>query len=96
MSQVLRGILIAFGAALALAGGAMLMAGFPGGLACLIGGTVIVIGTLFEQIVYKHAASSAPGPGWVRTAERFVDPTTGKTLTVYEQPGTGERTYVED
>ena len=36
------------------------------------------------------------GTGWVRTTERFVDDKTGKTVTVYVKPLTGERAYVAE
>ena len=35
-----------------------------------------------------------PGAGWVATKERFVDPESGKLVTVFYQPATGERRYV--
>jgi hypothetical protein len=37
-----------------------------------------------------------PGTGWVRTTERFIDDTTGKPITVYVEPATGERQYIEE
>ena len=32
----------------------------------------------------------------VRTDERFIDETTGKPVTVYVDPVTGERSYVQE
>ena len=37
-----------------------------------------------------------PGAGWQRTAERFVDDATDKPVTVYIEPATGERSYVQE
>ena len=74
----------------------MLMADVAGGVGCLIAGIACVVGTLFEQVIYKRCARRAPGPGWVRTGERFVDPATGKTVTSMSEPKTGERAYIED
>jgi len=51
---------------------------------------------VYERYRYKPLATASPGPGWQRTAERFVDPDTGKTVTVYLEPGSGERQYVEE
>jgi hypothetical protein len=34
------------------------------------------------------------GPDWVKTDERFVDPSSGETLDVWFHPGSGERAYV--
>jgi hypothetical protein len=35
-----------------------------------------------------------PGPGWVKTTERFVDPDSGRTVDVFYEPSSGERQYV--
>ena len=35
-----------------------------------------------------------PGPDWVHTQERFVDPSSGETLDVWFHPQSGERVYV--
>ena len=57
-------------------------------------GAMMIIGILFERGRYKPATPSKPGHGWVATDERFVDPQSGETVTVYYQPSTGERRYV--
>jgi hypothetical protein len=36
----------------------------------------------------------APGAGWTKTAERFIDDETGESVTVWLEPKTGERRYV--
>lgn len=51
---------------------------------------------LIERFRYKRLSSKAPGPGFERTTERFIDDETGKAVTVYMRPDTGERIYVED
>ena len=48
---------------------------------------------MFERVIYKPLRDKKPGPGWVRTTERFVD-TNGKTVDVFYQPSSGERQYV--
>ena len=60
----------------------------------LISGGVITVGTLLERVFYKPLLQRAPGPGWVKTNERFVDPDTGKTVDVFYDPKSGERRYV--
>ncbi|CAL80299.1 hypothetical protein BRADO6696 [Bradyrhizobium sp. ORS 278] len=56
---------------------------------------VVLVWVFFRQGGYKRDALSAPpGPDWVKTEERFVDPTSGETLDVWFQPRTGERAYV--
>ena len=82
----------------ALVAGAVLAAG----LGCVslawhlaIPGGVLFIAMLIERgRRYKPIESRAPGPDWVETAERFADPETGKEVTVYYQPSSGERRYI--
>jgi len=57
-------------------------------------GTVFVGGILIERGRYKPATRDRPGPDWVATDERFIDPQTGEEVTVYYQPASGERRYV--
>ena len=57
-------------------------------------GGAITVGTLLERVIYKPLLSGSPGPGWVKTAERFVDPDTGQPVDVFYNPATGERQYV--
>ena len=55
-----------------------------------------VPGIVFERYRYKPLEPGAPGPGWEKTGERFVDDESGQTVTVYSQRETGERQYVRD
>ncbi len=55
---------------------------------------ILLVGLLIERWRYKPLAGRAPGPDWQRTDERFVDPETGKLVTVYFHPATGERRYI--
>jgi len=55
---------------------------------------VLLVGLLIERWRYKKLAGRPPGPDWQRTDERFVDPETGKLVTVYFHPATGERRYI--
>ncbi|MEJ0024898.1 MAG: hypothetical protein WDN01_02620 [Rhizomicrobium sp.] len=94
---MLRTALIAIGAAALFCGLIALATGaFP--LAAVFGawGAVLVLAVLFERFRYKALAPARPGPGWQRTAERFVDDETGQNVTVYIEPGTGERAYVRE
>jgi len=59
-------------------------------------GAVLVIGVVFERVTYKPIEPTTPGPGWARTAERFVDDASGRMVTVYVQAATGERKYVNE
>ena len=43
-----------------------------------------------------HAQATAAAPGWVATAERFRDPSTGQIMRVWTDPADGSRHYVPD
>jgi len=74
----------------------LITTGFPPMFVFLFWGVVLVLGIVFERFRYKPIEQSKPGPGWERTTERFVDEDSGKTVTVYIQPATGERAYVRE
>jgi hypothetical protein len=65
-----------------------------GGIQLLVGGAVILIGTLFERWRYHNRNASAEGD-WQVTGERFVDPESGREMEVLYDPNTGERRYRE-
>jgi hypothetical protein len=55
----------------------------------------MIVWALFRKGGYKRRPLDAPpGPGWVRTEERFADPTSGETLEVWFDPQSGKRAYV--
>ena len=95
---MLRSILLGLGA-VALAGAlAVFTLGGPLPLViwlAILGG-MLTAGILCERARYKLHAARPPGAGWQSTAERFVDPDSGKMLTVYFRPADGERMYVEE
>jgi hypothetical protein len=93
---MLRRTLLAAGAiALVLAAAATLFgAPFPLVLWLAVLGAALVGGILLERGRYKPAAPDRPGPDWVATDERFVDPQSGEEVTVFYRPATGERRYV--
>ena len=57
-------------------------------------GLLLIGAALFERWRYKRLQEDRPGPNWVATDERFIDPESGRNVTVYCDPGTGERRYV--
>lgn len=59
-----------------------------------IPGLVLLFGLVVERWRYKPVTTRLPGPDWVSTNERFIDPESGKTVTVFYQASTGERRYV--
>jgi hypothetical protein len=44
----------------------------------------------------RHAQTTAPGPGWMPTQERFRDPSTKKIMRVWIDPADQSRHYVPD
>jgi uncharacterized membrane protein HdeD (DUF308 family) len=94
---MLRGFVIGFGLLALLCGLLALATGaFPPAAIFAFWGAVLVLATVFERVIYKPIDSVRPGPGWQRTSERFIDDATGKFVTVYIEPKTGERLYVQD
>lgn len=66
-----------------------------GGLMVLIFGVLMLVTAALEPI-YGRANGKPKGGGWSATDERFVDPETGKLVTVWFDRETGERRYVEE
>jgi hypothetical protein len=61
---------------------------------------VIMFGPILAWLLsrsggYKRRPEEQPsGPGWERTEERFLDPTSGEVLVVWYCARTGELAYV--
>ena len=69
-------------------------------MATLLIWAVVMLGPILAWLLfrgggYKRRPEEQPGgPGWERTEERFLDPTTGQMLDVWYCSRTGERAYV--
>ena len=59
-----------------------------------IPGLVLLFGLAVERWRYKPVTGRPTGADWVPTHERFVDPESGRLVTVFYHPATGERRYV--
>jgi hypothetical protein len=94
--SLLRAALFLVGGILLAAAGGSAIAGCNLGivLRLTIPGLVLMFGLLVERWRYKPVTIHRPGPDWVPTNERFIDPESGETVTVFYQPSTGERRYV--
>jgi hypothetical protein len=92
-------------ATLLVIGGVMLAAAALGALAgCRLAaviplalwGAILAGGVLVERWRYQLLSDNCPGHDWQATPERFVDPESGRLVTVFFNPATGERRYVAD
>ena len=62
---------------------------------CAVMAAPVLAWLMFRSGGYKRQPDARPtGPGWKRTEERFVDPTSGELLVVWHCARTGERAYV--
>ena len=95
---MLRNLVLGVGGAMLALGLVALIGGAFGAAAfCLVWGAILVFGIVYERVAYKTIVDKVPsGDGWKRTAERFIDDKTGKTITIYVKPFTGERAYVAE
>ena len=95
---MLRNILLVLGGAMFVSGAMAALSGhYTAAALLLVWGAVLVFGILYERYAYKTILDHLPaGKGWSRTTERFVDTKTGRIVTVYVKPITGERAYVAE
>jgi hypothetical protein len=93
----LRAVVAGAGVALLLAGGFSWIAGCGPGAAWRLAlpGLALFAALAVERWRYQRLAVRPPGRGFLATAERFIDPETGRPVTVYLNPETGERRYVD-
>ena len=93
---MLRNIIPA-SAVVLFAGALLLFLLHPEQAALLAISGVVLLGTVFERVGYGRPDETPPlGPAWQETAERFVDPSTGRVIAVWFDPGDGARRYVDD
>ncbi len=92
---MLRGILLGVGLTLlAGAAGFVEIGCIAVGWRLAVPALLLIVAALFERWRYKRLGGAPAGADWIATAERFVDPESGKLVTVYYRPATGERRYV--
>lgn len=88
--------LLGIGTALLLLGVVLYVTGgFPrvGAIYLAFIGAILVLAGFLVGPRYK-AELTAPPEGYVATGERFVDPTSRRTVEVWQHPETGHRVYV--
>lgn len=93
---MLRVFVLVLGAALALGGlfTALVGKATGAGIEAMLLGGLLVAGTLLEKLRYGESSEIPRGPGWSRSDETFVDPSSGRRMIVYENGRTGQRRYV--
>ena len=93
-----RTVLLAVGLVFVVGGvlAALLAHAVGAGIEFIVFGVLVWIGTLFEKLRYGEADTAPSGPEWRKTEESFIDPGTGRAMTVYENTRTGQRRYVAD
>jgi hypothetical protein len=92
---MLRGLVCAIGGLFVVGALALAAVGcFPAAGLLAVWALIFLVGLAVERWRYKPIDDRAPKPDWQETGERFIDPETGKLITVYVQSSTGERRYV--
>ena len=67
----------------------------PGVWPSLLFTAVLFIGVVFERVRYGAAQRRPVGGTWQETTERFIDDESGRPVTVWFDPATGKRRYVD-
>jgi hypothetical protein len=96
--RLLRAGLLVFGGIMlaAAAFGALFGCRLAAMIALAVWGAILAGGVLVERWRYQFLTEDRPSRDWQATPERFVDPETGRPVTVFFNPATGERRYVAD
>lgn len=91
---MLRRVILAYGVLALIGGIALAVAGVLTALVfyLCVNGAIVIAALLFERGRYRPTIT--PGGTWQETAERFVDPSTGRLMKVRYNPQTGARDYV--
>jgi hypothetical protein len=93
---MLYNLALGFGLALIAAGFAATFAGAPGAAigGLFVAGMLLTFGVIYERVQYKPILDRLPSGNWQDTGERFIDPSTRQTVTIYADPRTGKRIYI--
>lgn len=92
--MILRTILLVI-AIVAFAGALSGTLADPGVWPSLLFASLLFIGVVFERVRYGAAQRRPVGGTWQQTTERFIDDESGRPVTVWFDPATGERRYVD-
>jgi len=93
---MLRNAILAVAACL-FAGAAAAFLLHPETVGLLVMSGVFLLGTALERAGYGRAAPAPPTEtGWRETSERFIDPETGRLVSVWFDAASGQRRYVDE
>jgi len=92
--MILRTILL-FIAIVAFAGALSGTLVDPGVWPSLLFTGLLFVGVVFERVRYGAAQRRPVGETWQETTERFIDDESGRPVTVWFDPATGARRYVD-
>ncbi|HXW65348.1 MAG TPA: hypothetical protein VEK74_09710, partial [Burkholderiaceae bacterium] len=84
---MLRKALFLIALALLAIGLGSLLLGTRSGVPTAISGGVLLVALLIERWRYRPSGSARPA-AWQLTAERFIDPESGRPMRVYYNPST--------
>lgn len=91
---MLRAIVLGFGILCCIGGGlGITFKAGPESWGMLLFGLLTLAGTLFERR-YNRNHFSLPEADWERTAESFIDPSSGEHVEVWFNPHNGKRRYI--
>jgi hypothetical protein len=65
-------------------------------IAVAIVAVLAVVAVVGWARLHRHGQSDVPAPGWQPTDESFRDPSSGRLMRVWIDPGDGSRHYVPD
>jgi hypothetical protein len=88
----LRAVILAICGLIVLSAFAEYAFGHVSGLLIGLQAVVVLALIAFERRRYRPVVKDAAAQ-WLPTGEKFEDPSSGKTVEVYENPHTGERDY---
>ena len=90
--MTLRNCILAICGVLLVLAFAQFITGWASGSVIAVEVAIVVALILFERGRYRPKVSGS-SDRFLRTGERFEDPTTGEKMEVYADPKTGERDY---
>jgi hypothetical protein len=90
--MTLRNVILGICAVVVASAIVLFATGHVSGLVFALQALVVIALLAFERSRYRPRINTGSGR-WLPTGEKFEDPTSGKTVEVFQNPATGEREY---